>query len=58
MQHLHVYPDENIPENILGNITSQIKQLRPVPIRYDHISQEEKDNFPLICKLPKEYVTE
>ncbi|KAJ8686740.1 hypothetical protein QAD02_022534 [Eretmocerus hayati] len=56
MQHLHIYYDDNIPEDIKGNICNQIKQLRPVPQRLDHISPEELENFPQIVKLPATYV--
>jgi large subunit ribosomal protein L13 len=56
MQRLHVYYDDNIPEKVKGNISNQIKQLRPVPIRLDHISQEQLENFPQIVNLPENYV--
>ena len=55
-QHLHVFPDNQIPEKIKANISNQIKQLRPVPVRLDHISQEELENFPQLLKLPDTYV--
>lgn len=53
---LHVFYDSNIPETIKGNISGQIKQLRPVPTRLDHISTEELENFPQIMKTPDTYV--
>ncbi|XP_011496961.1 PREDICTED: 39S ribosomal protein L13, mitochondrial [Ceratosolen solmsi marchali] len=56
MQRLHVYYDNNIPEKIKENLSNQIKQLRPVPIRLDHISQEQLENFPQIINLPAHYV--
>lgn len=56
MARLHVYYDDNIPENIKGNLSNQIKQIRPVPTRLDHISQEELDNFPQILKFPETFV--
>lgn len=56
MEHLHVYPDENIPEDIVKNITRQIRQLRPVPIRLDHIPKEEVEQFPKIYSFPEDYL--
>ncbi|XP_001607973.1 39S ribosomal protein L13, mitochondrial [Nasonia vitripennis] len=56
MKRLHVFYNDEIPEKIKANISSQIKQLRPVPVRLDHISQEELDQFPQLVKLPDKYV--
>lgn len=58
MQRLHLFPDENIPEEILKNISHQIKQARPVPKRIDEYDQETIDNFPKIMDYPKKYVVE
>lgn len=56
MQRLHVYEDENVPDEILQNIGSQIQQLRPQPLRLDHIPAEEVENFPRLLKYPKNYI--
>lgn len=56
MQRLHIFPDEKIPEDMLKNISNQIKQLRAIPVRLDHIPQEEIDNFPQLLKYPKNYI--
>lgn len=56
MQKLHIFPDDKIPEDILKNVSNQIKQLRAVPVRLDHIPQEEIDNFPQLLKYPKNYI--
>lgn len=56
MQRLHIYPDDNVPEDILRNVSSVIKRLRPVPTRLDHIPVEEVENFPKIVDYPKDYV--
>ena len=56
MQRLHIYHNDVIPENIKANISNQIKQLRPVPVRLDHISKEELESFPQLLKLPESYV--
>lgn len=53
MQRLHIFPDENVPENMLQNVTHQIRQLKPVPTRLDHISPEVIKQFPKLI-LPSE----
>lgn len=56
MQRLHLIPDDQIPDEILERITNQIKTIRPVPKRLDHIDQAEIDAFPQIMQFPEEYV--
>ncbi|PSN52872.1 39S ribosomal protein L13 [Blattella germanica] len=56
MQRLHIYPDDNVPENIKQNITNQLRQLRQVPKRLDHYTKEEVENFPKIMDWPKDYI--
>lgn len=56
MQRLHLFKDDKIPDDILKNITNQIKQLRVVPTRLDHIDKNTLENFPTIMDYPKDYV--
>lgn len=56
MQRLHLFANAEVPENLLGNVTNQIKQLRPVPERLDHISEEVRKNFPKIMRHPLDFV--
>lgn len=56
MQRLHIFPDEKIPEDILKNISNQIKQLTAVPVQLNQIPQEEIDNFPQLLKYPENYI--
>lgn len=56
MQRLHIYPDDNVPEKIMQNITNQIRQLRPVPKRLDHYAPEEVQQFPKVMDYPKNYI--
>ncbi|KYN35042.1 39S ribosomal protein L13, mitochondrial [Trachymyrmex septentrionalis] len=56
MQRLHIFPDEKIPEDMLKNISNQIKQLRIVPVRLNHIPRTEVDNFPQLLRYPKNYI--
>jgi large subunit ribosomal protein L13 len=56
MQRLHLYKDDNVPKEILENISNQIRQIRTVPQRLDHIDQDLLKNFPKIMDYPKDYV--
>jgi large subunit ribosomal protein L13 len=56
MQRLHLFPDENMPKEIQENITNQIRQMRPVPTRLDHIDKETVENFPKLMNYPDDYV--
>ncbi|XP_003707823.1 mitochondrial ribosomal protein L13 isoform X1 [Megachile rotundata] len=55
MQRLHIFPDENVPADMLNNVTNQIKQLRLVPVRLHEIEPEEKDKIPRLIKYPDDY---
>lgn len=56
MQRLHIFPDDKVPEEMLKNVSNQIQQLRPVPVRLDHVPQEERDSFPQIISYPEQYI--
>ncbi|XP_041359113.1 39S ribosomal protein L13, mitochondrial-like isoform X2 [Gigantopelta aegis] len=56
MRRLHVFPDENIPEEILRNVTDQIHQVQPIPRRLDEYTSEEIENFPQLFDWPEEFV--
>lgn len=56
MQRLHLFPDEKVPEEIMKNITNQIRQPRLIPKRLDHIDEKTLKNFPQIMEYPKDYV--
>lgn len=56
MQRLHLIPDSNIPDELLANISNQLRQARPVPKRIDEYDEETIKNFPKIMDYPKGYV--
>ncbi|XP_063698488.1 large ribosomal subunit protein uL13m [Culicoides brevitarsis] len=56
MQCLHLFPDDKVPEEIMQNVTSQIRQPRAVPTRLDHIDKETLESFPQLLDFPKNYV--
>lgn len=53
---LHIYPDDKVPEEILKNISHQIRQHRVVPRRLEDIPLEEIEAFPKVVNLPAEHV--
>lgn len=56
MQRLHLYPDDRVPPEIMANISNQLKQVRSVPKRLDHIDEETIKNYPKIMEYPKDYI--
>lgn len=56
MQRLLIFPDDKVPDDVMENITHQIRQLRPVPERLDHMPEEAMKTFPKIMEYPEEYV--
>lgn len=58
MTRLHLFPDDNIPEEMRLNISNQLRQARPVPKRIDEYDKKTVDEFPKIMDYPKNYVVE
>lgn len=56
MERLHLFENDEVPLEVMENVTNQIKQLRPVPERLDHIDPEIVDNFPKIMDYPEEFL--
>lgn len=56
MQRLHIFKDNNVPKEILENVTNQIRQLRPVPQRLDQIDVNFVKSFPKVMDPPKDYL--
>lgn len=56
MQRLHLFADDQVPEDILANVTNQIRAPREVPQRLDMIDKETLENFPSIMDYPKDYI--
>lgn len=53
---LHIFPDSNVPQDLLKNVSNQIKQLRPKPKRLDHYDEEYVKQYPKIIDYPSDYV--
>ncbi|XP_045157496.1 39S ribosomal protein L13, mitochondrial-like [Mercenaria mercenaria] len=56
MRRLHLYPDEEVPEDILGNISDVIRQIQVVPKTLDDYPEEQLKTFPKIFDWPKDHV--
>lgn len=56
MQRLHLFKNDDVPADILENVTNQIRQLRPVPQRLDHIDEAVIKSFPRVMDYPTDYV--
>ncbi|XP_071118053.1 large ribosomal subunit protein uL13m-like isoform X1 [Haliotis cracherodii] len=56
MRRLHLFEEENVPKEILANVTGQIRQVMPVPKRYDEYTEEERKTFPRLFDWPEDHV--
>ncbi|KAK7502199.1 hypothetical protein BaRGS_00006563 [Batillaria attramentaria] len=46
MRRLHLYPDDAVPDEIMENISDQIRQVQEIPKRLDEYTEEEIQEFP------------
>merc|ERR1712112_667104 len=53
---LHIFPEDEVPEDILSNVTAQIPQLRAVPKTLNEYSEGEKENFPHVFTSSEDFV--
>lgn len=56
MERLFIYPRDIVPDDILQNVTNQIRQQRMVPTRLDHIPEDEVKKYPKVMDYPEDYV--
>lgn len=56
MQRLHLFSDGTVPEDVMLNVTNQLKQARVVPTRLDHIDPATVEKYPKVMNWPKDYV--
>lgn len=56
MERLHIYPNSDVPEEVMENITNQIRPLRTVPKTLDYYSNEEIEKYPKIIDYPQDYI--
>ncbi|XP_062320841.1 39S ribosomal protein L13, mitochondrial [Osmerus eperlanus] len=55
MQRLHLFSEDELPEDILANLTEELPQPREIPRKLNEYSQEEIDAFPRLWTPPKDY---
>ncbi|XP_029359233.1 large ribosomal subunit protein uL13m [Echeneis naucrates] len=55
MQRLHIFPDDELPEDIRANLTEELPQPREVPRKLSEYTQEEIDAFPWLWTPPEDY---
>lgn len=55
MQRLHLFAEDELPEDILANLTEELPQPRDVPKTLSQYTQEEKDAFPSLWTAPVDY---
>ncbi|CAG0880134.1 unnamed protein product [Cyprideis torosa] len=53
MSRLHLFPEDDVPEELLQNVSNQMRQLKEVPKPLD---EEEKKTFPNLFDWPDSYV--
>ena len=49
-------PSPQVPDEIMSNVTDQMRQVRPVPKAITEFSEEEIQAFPKLWDYPEEYV--
>ncbi|XP_014788926.1 39S ribosomal protein L13, mitochondrial [Octopus bimaculoides] len=58
IRRTHLYEEEDVPIEILRNVSDQLRQLQPVPKYLDDYSKEEIESFPKLFDWPSDYAFE
>lgn len=56
LRRLHIYPDDNVPDHIMNNVSDVIRQIQVVPKTLQEYTQEEIDAFPKLFDWPEDHV--
>lgn len=56
MERLHIFPDSVVPEEVMENISNQIRPLRAIPRTLESYSAEEIKKYPKIMDYPEDYI--
>ena len=56
MARLHVFPDEDVPDEIMRNVTNQIRQVKRVPKKLEEFSSQDLELYPKLWDYPEQYV--
>lgn len=52
---LHLFSDEEVPEDIMKNVCSQIRQVQPIPKKVADYTPKEIEEFPKLIDYPDDY---
>lgn len=58
MARCHIFPDDQVPEELMANVCDEIRQVQPMVKRLDEYTQEEIAAFPKLVEEPDDYTTE
>ncbi|XP_057691067.1 39S ribosomal protein L13, mitochondrial [Corythoichthys intestinalis] len=58
MQRLHIFPENELPEDIRANLTEELPQPREIPRKLSEYTQEEIDAFPRLWTPPEDFKME
>lgn len=58
IERLHLFPENEIPAELMRNVSGQMEQIQVVPKRLDEYKKEEKERFPALFEFPKDYVVD
>jgi len=58
IERLHLFPDEQVPSELMANVSSQIQQPMSCPRSLDDYSREERDKFPALFDFPETFTPE
>lgn len=58
MARCHIFPDDNVPAELMANVCDEIKQVQPMVKRLDEYTEEEIKAFPKLVDLPEDYTIE
>lgn len=56
MMRLHLYPEEEVPDHIMENVSDVIRQIQVVPKRLENYTPEELENFPKLFDWPENHI--
>lgn len=58
MARLHLFPDADVPKELMENVMDQIQQVQPVHKKIEEYDAETVRTFPKITDYPDDYVIE
>ncbi|XP_064607177.1 LOW QUALITY PROTEIN: large ribosomal subunit protein uL13m-like [Liolophura sinensis] len=56
MRRLHLYPEDDIPDDVLKNVSDQIRQVQIIPKRLGEFTEQEIKDFPKLFDWPEDFL--